>query len=476
MPWDAVTKDRLDQRRARQILDGRYFSLGTARKRLLEYLAVWKLTGRNVPPILCIMGPSGTGRTSLARTVADILGRSFVHIPLGGIQDEGEIRGLARTEVAARPGRILEGIRRAGSRNPVILFENVGGGSTPLPALLEAIDPTLNASFRDRYLGIPFDLSETLFIFTANVEDDVPESLTDFVYAIELSGYTEYVKLDILRDRLWPQALADHGLAGRGIRFTKAAQRRVIREYTREAGVRELKRQLGTICRRLALSASAGVAARVSIDARNLGDFLGKPVYRDDLVGRKPQVGVTTGLAWTEDGGDLLPIEALLMPGDGQIILTGLLGEVMEESVEAALSYVRSRSAELGIPDDIFSDKDLHVHFPEGAIPKDGPSAGITVATTLASLLSGRPVRHDLAMTGEISLRGRILPVGGIREKVLAAYRAKIRHVLLPKDNESDLATVPQEVLGKVRIHLVEQVSDVFRFALRPPETARARR
>ena len=469
LPWEETTKDRFDLRRARRMFNDRYFAFADATERLLESLAVRKLGGNTHASVLGIVGPPGTGRTSLARTVAEVLGRRFVRISMQGIHNEAEIRGLRRIDVAARPSLILDGLREAGTRNPVILVDDIDqleyGTGDPVAALVEAIDPARNRRFHDHYLGVPFDLSGVLFVITAYVEDSIPEALWDRVTIIELPGYTELEKLAIAREYVWPQVVEEHGLNGRGVRLTTAALRKITRQYTREAGVRELTTQLERICRKIAVRVATRGDRRQSINAHTLQDYLGAPIYTDQ-VAHEPQIGAATGLAWTESGGDLLPIEVLLIPGEGRITLTGLLGEVMQESVAAALSYVRSRAAELEIQADAFQENDLHVHFPEGAIAKDGPSAGISVATTIASVLSGRPVCHDVAMTGEISLRGQVLPVGGIREKVLAAYRAGIKHVILPKGNESDLADVPREVRGKMRFHLAGEVAEVFKIAL----------
>jgi ATP-dependent Lon protease len=479
-PWTARTKERLDIRRARRVLNNRYFSLGNASDRLLEFLAVRKLGGQSSKPLLAIIGPPGTGRTSLASTVAEILGHNLIQISMNGLHDEKELRGEPRVHAAARPGLIMDGLRRTGARNPVILIDEIDqlepGAGDPLPALIEALDPARNCQFYDHYLGVPFDLSEALFIVTANVDEEIPTALWSLIHAIELSGYTEGVKMAIVRERVWPQVVEAHGLSVRDTRLTNAALKKIIRLYTREAGVHTLKNQLEKICRRLAVRTATGGAHRLSVNSNNLEKYLGKPIYPADHSARKSQVGVVNGLAWTETGGQLLPVEALLMPGEGAMMLTGLLGEVMQESVAAAISYVRSRAAELDIPPETMQNKDIHIHFPEGAIPKDGPSAGIAVATAIASVWSNKPVRPDVAMTGEISLRGQILPIGGLREKVLAAYRAGITHVILPRGNESDLADVPRDVLGKMHPHLVEEAVEVFRIALEKKPRNHSRR
>ena len=470
MPWQKSQEGRHDLRRARRILENRYFSLGNATERLLEFLAVRKLGGTSMKPLLGIMGPPGTGRTSLAETVARILDRPFIRINVHGIHDEAEIRGDSRTSVAARPGSILSAIQKAGVNNPVVLFDEIdwleAGVGDPMLAILEALDPARNCHFYDHYLGVPFDLSKVLFIVTANLEAEIPQALWDLMYPITLSGYTEGVKIAIARERIWPHVLEAHGLPPRAVQITNAAVRRIIREYTMEAGVHWLQLQLEAICRRAAVMMANGKTRRISINNKTLEKYLGAPIYTVGRVERNPQVGTAVGLAWTETGGNLLPVEALLMPGEGKTLITGMLGEVMQESVRAAFSYVRSRADELGIPPEALVKKDLHIHFPEGAIPKDGPSAGVVVATTIASLLSGRPVKQDVAMTGEISLRGWIYPVGGLREKVLAAYRAGITHVVVPKGNESDLAEVPPDVLSKMRPHLAAQISEVFDIVL----------
>ena len=476
MPWEKTTKERLNFRAARRMLDKRYFGFENAKRRLLEFLAVRKLGAEACASVLGIVGPPGSGRTSLARTVADILGLRFVRIAMKGVVDEAEIRGVPRPDVAARPSALLDGLREAGTRNPVVLIDDIDQAEgDPVSAVVEALDFKRNHRYRDRYLTVPFDLSKVLFVLTAHVEDYLPEALWDRLTVVELPGYTEVEKLTIAREYVWPEVLEEHGLKGQRVRLSSAGLRRMIQDYTREAGMSELKEQFSKICRRVAVQVATGGHQPRTIHTRNLAEYLGPPVYTQDLVAREPQIGAAMGLAWTDEGGDLLPIEALLMPGEGNRIVTGQLGEVMQESVSAALSYVRSRAEELGIDANAFKKNDLHVHFPETAIEKDGPSAGITVATTIASLLSGRPVRHDVAMTGEISLRGKVLPVGSIREKLLAAHRAQIRHVILPKGNESDLADVPREVTAKLRLHLVEEVSEVFRIALRAAKKKPAR-
>jgi ATP-dependent Lon protease len=480
MPWNESTEDRYDLRLARRILDNRYYGLGNARDRLLEFLAVRKLGGRSAKPVLGIMGPPGTGRTSLANTVANILNRRLVRIPVHGVHDEAEIRGQLRTYAAARPGRILDGMRQVGARNPVVLIDDFDrlepGVGDPELALLEVFDPERSCRFHDLYLGVPVDLSDVLFVVTAKVAEELPEALWDLMHIIELSGYTEGVKMAIVRERVWPSVLEEHGLAGYGIKLTSAAVRRIIRSYTREAGVHTLKIHLETICRRVAVKVAGRGDSRISISTKNLEKYLGKPFYTVGEFAGGPWIGVATGLAWTETGGNILTIEALLMPGDGKTLVTGLLGEVMQESVRTALSYVRSHSDELGISEERLKGSDIHVHFPEGAIPKDGPSAGVAVATAIASLLSRRPVRSDVAVTGEISLRGWVLPVGGVREKVLAAYRAGIRHVVLPRGNESDLTDVPRDVLSKMHPHFVDEVVEVFRIALEKKSEKTGRR
>jgi len=481
LPFETLDEERWDLRRARAVLDKEHTALETAKERILEFLAVRKLGGTARAHVLGIVGPPGTGKSRLARTIARAIGRRFVRVPLVGLRDEAEVRGYRRTDVGALPGLVLEGVRRAGVRNPVILFDDVDElddeeDDAVVAALVEAMDPERNARFRDHYLGVPFDLSRALFVVTANLHDDLPEALDDHMEVVELSGYTETEKVSIASRHVWPRVLAEQGLRERGVKLTRAALLRIIREYTREAGVSDLQHQLEVAARRLAARVALGSRAKLSIDARGVEKVLGTPIHATSPVPSEPQLGVATGLAWTSAGGDLLPIEALGMPGEGRTTLTGLLGEVMQESVAAALSYVRSRAEELGIDPESFKTTDLHIHFPEGAIPKDGPSAGITVAVTIASLLSGRLVRPNVAMTGELSLRGNVLTVGGLKEKVLAAYRLGIRRVILPARNASDLGDVPRDVQGKMTFHMVTHVDEVFDHALLGPRRASRRR
>ncbi len=466
LPWHRTQEESINLGRARRLFNKRYLGLGAARDRLLEFLAVRKFGG-TTKPLLAIVGPPGTGKTSLARTLGEVLDRPCLRIPVSGIHDEAHIRGSRRTEVAARPGQILDGLRETGVRNPLLLIDDIHLlGEDLLPAMLEALDPARNSRFLDHYLGVPFDLSEALVVITANVEEEIPYALWDCVDVVTLSGYTDADKLAIARDYVWPQVVRHHGLEGRNIRLSPAALGKVISEYTKEAGVRGLTIRLETLCRRIALALTTERLGRYTVSLRNLEEHLGPPTFKQRSSAAKPVIGAANGLAWTEAGGDLLPVEALLMPGEGITTVTGLLGEVLRESVQAALSYVRSRADELDIPAGILNEKDLHVHFPEGAIPKDGPSAGIAVATAIASLLSGRPIPGNMAMTGEISLRGQVLGVGGIHEKILAAYRAGIRHVILPRANESDVTEIPDDVGRNIQIHLVENVGEVFEIAL----------
>jgi ATP-dependent Lon protease len=473
LPWWEMTRDRLDLKRVESSLSRRHYGLLEVKERLLEYLSVIKLRGRISGPVLCLAGPPGTGKTSLGRSIADALGRKFVSISLGGVTDESEIRGHRKTYVGAMPGKLISAYDIAGSRNPVILLDEIDkmGSSLrgdPGAALLEVLDPEQNHAFMDRYVGVPFNLSETLFIATANHLETVPSPLRDRLEVLRIAGYTDDEKIVIARKFMLPELVASHGLPPRTVKPTRAALLRIIRGYTSEAGVRQLERNLARVCRKLARlkAAKADLELPVRIRANDVEDFLGPVRYEQEFAARKPEVGVATGLAWTGAGGEILFIEATGMEGAGRIKVTGHLGEVMRESVEAAHSYVRSHAEALSIPPESVNSVDIHIHFPAGAVPKDGPSAGMAVATCLASLLSGRPVRHDVAMSGEITLRGKILSVGGIKEKVLAAHRSRVKTVLLPVGNGKDLSTLPPEVLEETNVVLVDRVEQAWQEAL----------
>lgn len=471
LPWSKSTKDRLDINKAQTILDEDHYGLKKVKERILEYLAIRQLTKKIKGPILCFIGPPGVGKTSLGRSIARALDRKFVRMSLGGVRDEAEIRGHRRTYVGALPGRIIQSMRQAGSKNPVFLLDEVDKMSMdfrgdPSSALLEVLDPEQNNQFSDHYIEVPFDLSNTMFITTANVQHSIPQPLLDRMEVIYISGYTEEEKVQIAKRHLIPKQIKEHGLTPEMITISENALRKLIREYTRESGVRNLEREIASLCRKAAKQIVAGTTGKVRITVQNLGNYLGIPRYRYGVAEHVDQAGVATGLAWTETGGDTLAVEASSFKGKGNLTLTGKLGDVMKESAQAAYSYVRSRAAELDIDEKIFEKYDLHVHVPEGAIPKDGPSAGITIACALASALTGRKVRHDVAMTGEITLRGRILPVGGIKEKVLAAHRAGIKVILLPKDNKKDLEEIPANVKNQLELILVDHMNEVLDRAL----------
>jgi len=492
MPWQVSTEDQLDIAHARQVLDEDHYDLEDIKERILEYLAVRKLKlerkeereqeevsdlirGEREGVILCFVGPPGTGKTSLGRSIARALGRKFIRMSLGGMRDEAEIRGHRRTYIGAMPGRIIQGIKRVGTRNPVFMLDEIDKVGAdwrgdPSSALLEVLDPEQNRDFRDHYLDVPFDLSEVMFITTANMLSPIPAPLRDRMEILDLDGYTEDEKVHIAQQYLIPRQIRENSLHKDEISFAEDALRAIIRDYTREAGVRNLERQIGTICRKVAtkVAESEGESISVQVGAEDLVDYLGKPRYYFEAAERTETPGVATGLVWTPSGGDITFIEATRMAGSKRLILTGKLGDVMKESAQAALSYVRSKAKELGIDEEIFAKSDIHIHVPAGAVPKDGPSAGVTIATALVSLLTERSVRSDVAMTGEITLRGQVLPVGGIKQKVLAAARVGLKTVILPKRNEPDLEEIPEEIRAEMTFVFADQVDDVFAAALRP--------
>lgn len=477
LPWEVSTKDNLDLKKARQILDEDHYGLDKVKERIIEYLSVRKLSRTIKGPILCFVGPPGVGKTSLGKSIARALGRKFVRISLGGVHDEAEIRGHRRTYVGAMPGKIIQELRRAGSNNPVFMMDEVDKigadfRGDPSSALLEVLDPEQNNSFLDHYLGVPFDLSRVMFITTANLLDPIQPAFRDRMEIIELPGYTEEEKLQIALKHLVPKQIAEHSLKPEWIDISETAIRIIISQYTREAGVRNLEREIATICRKVARQIAEGRKRKVRVTAQNIEKFLGPPrIFRDQLI-RKDQVGVATGLAWTPAGGELLFVEAIKMEGKGNLILTGSLGEVMKESAQAALSYARAHAKEFGIDTKIFMESDFHIHLPEGAIPKDGPSAGVTMATAFISVCTNIPVRWNVAMTGEITLRGSVLPVGGIKEKVLAAQRAGIKKIILPRPNKKDLVDIPQKIKKEMQFIFVDDINQVFNEALAKPLTA----
>jgi len=471
LPWNETTEDNLDIKKARRILDDDHYGLEKAKKRIIEYLAVRKLKPETKGPILCFAGPPGTGKTSLGHSIGRALGRKFIRISLGGVRDEAEIRGHRRTYVGALPGRIIQGIRRAESGNPVFMLDEIDKlGSDfrgdPSSALLEVLDPEQNFSFVDHYIDVPFDLSHVMFITTANMLEIFPPALRDRLEVIELPGYTIDEKIRIALRYLIPRQTESNGLKPGQIRFTKSAIGSVVTGYTREAGVRNLEREIATICRGVACQIAAGEIEKTTITARDIHKFLGPVKVTQEAAARTAKPGVVMGLAWTPTGGDLLFIEATSMKGKGGLTLTGQLGEVMKESATAALSFIRANAEELRIAKDFFEGTDIHIHVPSGAIPKDGPSAGVTMLTALVSLLTNRTAKKDLAMTGEITLRGLVLPVGGIKEKVLAAHRAGVKTIILPKWNRKDLDDVPAKVRKEIAFHFVDEMSEVLRIAL----------
>jgi ATP-dependent Lon protease len=471
LPWSKLDPESIDIPRARLMLDQDHYGLEKVKRRILEFLAVRRLNPEGRSPILCLVGPPGVGKTSLGQSIAKAIGLKFVRASLGGVHDEAEIRGHRRTYVGALPGNIIQGLRKAGTRNPVFMLDEIDKLSAsmhgdPSAALLEVLDPEQNATFRDNYLGVPFDLSKVLFIATANVLDTIPGPLRDRMELVELTGYTDDEKLEIVQRYLLPRQLAANGLKPEQVSIAHPALRQLIREYTREAGCRGLERQLGALLRHVAVAIAEGRITRANIDSAELVEALGPGRFEDEVALRTAVTGVATGLAWTPVGGDILFIESTRVPGTGKLILTGQLGDVMKESAQATSSLVKSRATALGIDPGILSAFDLHVHIPAGAVPKDGPSAGVAIYVSLVSLLTNRPVRHDVAMTGEISLRGLVLPVGGIKEKVLAAARAGIGTVILPKRNSRDLDELPEAVRKQIKFVTAETVDEVVAAAL----------
>jgi ATP-dependent Lon protease len=472
LPWNEFTDDKLDITEAERVLEEDHYGLEKVKERILEYLAVQSLVGKIKGPILCLVGPPGVGKTSLGRSIARATGRKFVRVSLGGVRDEAEIRGHRRTYIGALPGKIVQSMKKAGSSNPVFLMDEIDKMSTdfrgdPSSALLEVLDPEQNTAFNDHYLDLDYDLSKVMFITTANTLDRIPRPLQDRMEIIRIAGYTELEKLSIAKRYLLEKQKEANGLTPENVTFTDNALLGVIRHYTKEAGVRSLEREIAAICRKVAVEVvKKDRNTHMQVGTKSLHKYLGPVKYRYGKAEDEQKVGVTTGLAWTELGGELLATEVTVMPGKGQLIITGKLGDVMQESAQAAMSYVRSRATELGLDKDFYQKIDVHIHVPEGAIPKDGPSAGITMATSLVSALTTVAVRNDLAMTGEITLRGTILPIGGLKEKVLAAHRAGIKKVLIPAENEKDIEEIPAAVLKTVELELVAHMDDVLKKAL----------
>jgi ATP-dependent Lon protease len=472
LPWYDKTKVKLDIDEAEAILNEDHYGLEKPKERILEYLAVQRLTSKIKGPILCLVGPPGVGKTSLAKSVARATGRNFVRLSLGGVRDEAEIRGHRRTYIGALPGKIIQYLRKAKSSNPVFCLDEVDKMSAdfrgdPSSALLEVLDPEQNVAFNDHYLDLDYDLSDVFFITTANTLHNIPLPLQDRMEIIRLPGYTEFEKLHIAKKFLVKKELEQNGLTPENINFSEGSILTIIRQYTKEAGVRNLEREIASICRKAAKEViKAGTGARIAVKSHSVQKYLGIPKYRYGRTETQDSIGVSTGLAWTDVGGELLQTETTIMPGKGVLVLTGKLGEVMQESGQAALSYVRSRARQLGLPDNFYKNIDIHIHVPEGAIPKDGPSAGITLATSIVSALTRRPVAHDLAMTGEITLRGRILPIGGLKEKILAAHRGGVTKVIIPADNKKDIEEIPKPILKKVQIIPVEHMDEVLKEAL----------
>jgi len=471
LPWSKATADNLNIKGAAKVLEEDHYDLEKVKERILEYLAVRKLKAKMKGPILCFVGPPGVGKTSLGKSIARALGRQFVRISLGGVRDEAEIRGHRRTYIGSLPGRIIQGIKQAGSNNPVFMMDEVDKigadfRGDPSAALLEVLDPEQNYSFSDHYLGVPFDLSNVMFITTANLTDPIPSALKDRMEIISLSGYTEEEKLGIAKKYLIPRQMEEHGIKAKQIHISDEAVLKIISQYTREAGLRNLEREIATICRKVAKDVAQGNGRLHRISAANLNKFLGIRKFLPETEAERNQVGVATGLAWTQAGGEIMHIEVTTMKGRGALTLTGQLGDVMKESAQAAMSYARSKSKNYGLKEDFYQKIDVHIHVPAGAIPKDGPSAGITMATALISKLTGIPVRKDVAMTGEITLTGRVLPIGGLKEKSLAAKRAGIMTIIIPKDNNKDLEEIPSNIMKDMKFILAKEMDDVVKNAL----------
>jgi ATP-dependent Lon protease len=472
LPWNEFTDDKLDINESERVLEEDHYGLEKVKERILEYLAVQSLVGKIKGPILCLVGPPGVGKTSLGRSIARATGRKFVRVSLGGVRDEAEIRGHRRTYIGALPGKIVQSMKKAGSSNPVFLMDEIDKMSTdfrgdPSSALLEVLDPEQNTTFNDHYLDLDYDLSKVMFITTANTLDRIPRPLQDRMEIIRIAGYTELEKLSIAKKYLLSKQIEANGLSAENVAFTDNAILGVIRHYTKEAGVRNLEREIAAICRKVAVEVvKKDRNAHIQVGTKSLHKYLGAIKFRYGKVEGEQKIGVATGLAWTEMGGEILATEVTVMPGKGQLLITGKLGDVMQESAQAAMSYVRSRAVDLGLEKDFYQKVDVHIHVPEGAIPKDGPSAGITMATSLVSALIKVPVYNDLAMTGEITLRGAVLPIGGLKEKVLAAHRAGIKRVLIPAENEKDIEEIPATVLKTVELVLVAHMDDVLKKAL----------
>ncbi|HVZ12469.1 MAG TPA: endopeptidase La, partial [Patescibacteria group bacterium] len=474
LPWNIKSKNNIDLKQAEKILEEEHYGLKKAKERIVEYLAVHKLAGKMKGPILCFVGPPGVGKTSIGKSIAKALGRKFVKVSLGGIRDEAEIRGHRRTYVGALPGRIIQGIKDAGTKNPVFMLDEIDKVGAdyrgdPSAALLEALDPEQNDSFSDHYLDVPFDLSDVMFVTTANVLETIPPALRDRLEIINFAGYTEDEKFHIAMKYLIKKELEAHGLKPEHVEIKDSAVHYIIERYTREAGVRSLEREFAAIFRKIAKQVAEKKTEKTVIDAKMVSKFLGPAKFSPSIAEKKDEVGMSTGLAWTPVGGDILFVEVALMPGKGQLILTGQLGDVMKESAQAAMSYIRSKAAKLGINEKVFHKTDVHIHVPEGAVQKDGPSAGGAITTALVSAFTKIPVNHLVGMTGEVTLRGRILEIGGLKEKLIAAHRAGLKTIILPKENRKDLEDVPKQVIHDLRFVFVSHMDDVLRVALTKP-------